>query len=414
MKSFFIPIIALAYCLLSCSNSISMPEGKNYQITLHLDSVLCANEQWVYLHSYNEDDHLIDDSAKIERGQREVVLYGYREQEHFVNILFSKKGPAEFRVIVNPGDCIEADIEESDGDAGLLKEVKGSPSTNEYSLHCKTGVAINQDKRDLASRLTIPTLTDAEKDHLVSRIDSLGKVIDNMELNLVRTSKSPTIVEMKLAGLRNKVDKDSFNVLYQSALKRFPNYDILKYLMDENRVIPPQSAQSLKDSPRIDDLIQKKLAITYASSKKVMPSGNTSMSIDSLSLCTIDGNKLSVSQIEGDYILVDFWASWCIPCIEGLSYVREAKKMYGDRLVVCAVSLDKNHAIWRKKIATMGMIKFINLIATNADGVMDGQIRDLGITSIPVNYLLDRNHKIVAKNISNKEFMSTLDKFLKK
>lgn len=59
-------------------------------------------------------------------------------------------------------------------------------------------------------------------------------------------------------------------------------------------------------------------------------------------------HKLSDYVGDGHYTMVDFWASWCGPCRAAIPHVRELHKKYGDRLAICAVSVDEEDAAWRK------------------------------------------------------------------
>lgn len=120
-----------------------------------------------------------------------------------------------------------------------------------------------------------------------------------------------------------------------------------------------------------------------------------------------------VAQCIGKVIYVDFWASWCIPCINELPIVLHAKEIYGDRLTVCAVSLDKNRTLWKKGLEKYKMQHFINLTVLDEDGKADEQIEQLGIAAIPANFLLDKNHQVVGTNLHGKELINTLDRLLK-
>ncbi len=110
------PLIFFALLSIVCSCSLhpQMPEGKNITINLKLDSTISNHEQWVYLHRYDDNEFLIEDSAFIKKGQKEITLYGYTPEEHAYSVLFAKKGPIELYLILAPNSYIETDISETD------------------------------------------------------------------------------------------------------------------------------------------------------------------------------------------------------------------------------------------------------------------------------------------------------------
>ena len=68
-------------------------------------------------------------------------------------------------------------------------------------------------------------------------------------------------------------------------------------------------------------------------------------------LANLDGQSVSLSQFRGKVVLLDFWASWCGPCIANLPHIRELKKKTTDLpMVFVNLSLDSSDAAWRKAI----------------------------------------------------------------
>jgi thiol-disulfide isomerase/thioredoxin len=104
----------------------------------------------------------------------------------------------------------------------------------------------------------------------------------------------------------------------------------------------------------------------------------------------IDGKSLSRKDLEGKVVLVDFWATWCPPCLASLPWYGELKKQYGDRLVVIAIAVDSEEADVRKLAAerklpfvwTMGTPElgraFGDVSAVPTLFVFDGQGRNAG------------------------------------
>jgi len=71
---------------------------------------------------------------------------------------------------------------------------------------------------------------------------------------------------------------------------------------------------------------------------------------------TLDGQHISMDDLQGKVVLLDFWATWCGPCREALPHVREmAKKFQGQPLVILSVSLDSDEQKWKEFVAANAM-----------------------------------------------------------
>lgn len=108
----------------------------------------------------------------------------------------------------------------------------------------------------------------------------------------------------------------------------------------------------------------------------------------------LDGTKLKLSDLKGKMLIVNFWASWCNPCVEELpSMVRLAEKMKGE-LVVIAISTDEN----RKDIETF--LKLFGLPKPGFEVVWDrdGKMKDMyAVGKIPESYIVTPDFKLARK-----------------
>ena len=106
----------------------------------------------------------------------------------------------------------------------------------------------------------------------------------------------------------------------------------------------------------------------------------------------LDGQPVSLSQFKGQVVLLDFWASWCGPCLIDLPDLRKIKeKTAALPVVFLNVSIDTDDAAWREAI-DKHEIKGIHV---RADGFNSDVAKSYQVTGIPSYYLVDSQGLIV-------------------
>src|SRR5262249_24454705 len=106
---------------------------------------------------------------------------------------------------------------------------------------------------------------------------------------------------------------------------------------------------------------------------------------------TADGAKFDLSQYKGKVVLVDFWATWCGPCVASLPEMKKTYEKYHSKgLEVVGVSLDSElkdltDFVEKEKIA------WVNLIGEERDGSLKFPLAEkYGIVGIPTQFLLGK------------------------
>lgn len=122
-------------------------------------------------------------------------------------------------------------------------------------------------------------------------------------------------------------------------------------------------------------------------------------------LMTASGDKTTLSQYITDrYLLLDFWASWCHPCVEEIPKVRQVYAEYGDRLQIVSISVDENQDKWREAVALHNIIEWPQLIIEVPEDADDYYFREqanpsyaYNIQQIPCFILIDSDGMIVGR-----------------
>ncbi|MBV4355714.1 TlpA disulfide reductase family protein [Pinibacter aurantiacus] len=120
----------------------------------------------------------------------------------------------------------------------------------------------------------------------------------------------------------------------------------------------------------------------------------------------INGKSVSLADFKGKYVLIDFWASWCVPCRKSMPHVKELYGKYKDKgFDVIAVSDDdRDSTAWKKAIAKDGTDMWNNVLrGMDWEKIRKGESNDkdisekFGIHSLPTKILIDKNGVIIGR-----------------
>ena len=130
-------------------------------------------------------------------------------------------------------------------------------------------------------------------------------------------------------------------------------------------------------------------------------------------LTDINGKRIELKDYKGKYVLINFWASWCVPCIAELPSIKKISDQYfPEKLIIITNTIDKDTLAFLAAIKKYGMSDWVNIFNST-----DLEKKFGGVTAIPQLFLIDPKGKIVYNrnfNPIDNNTLTRLNQILKK
>ena len=106
-----------------------------------------------------------------------------------------------------------------------------------------------------------------------------------------------------------------------------------------------------------------------------------------------NGKKISTKSLRGKYVILDFWASWCRPCIAEFPDFKKLHKKYRNKnFEILSISVDKSSEAWLKAL------KKQQLTWLQAIDDKNSQASNFAVSAYPTKFLIDPNGKIIMRD----------------
>lgn len=128
----------------------------------------------------------------------------------------------------------------------------------------------------------------------------------------------------------------------------------------------------------------------------------------------LDSNKQQrkLSEFQGKIVLLEFWASWCRPCLSDMPYLKKTYENYHKYgFEIFAVSLDVNEEDWLNAIEQKNL-NWNHVTELKSHGNTAKFI--YGVSGIPDNFLIDEKGIIIARGLRREKLDRVLEKMIKK
>jgi len=327
-----------------------------YKITGHLDGAVAGK---VYLSKQENQKIVHVDSAEIKDGN--FKMEGTLEHPDVYYLQVQDKRGYLLLFLENNKLKITGNV-----DSLWLAKAEGSPYQDEYNAYQETMKPFEKQFKNLYSKWQQAKMTGNE---------DLAKKIEDEYDSITKEQKE---VEKKFMEKHPQSLVSPY--LLRSMAYSMEGEEMEKYL--------DQMDTSFNQIGFVKELRE------WAEAKKKVAIGQPA---PDFTLPDTTGKEVTLSSLFGNYLLIDFWAVWCSPCrVENPNLLKTYKKYHDKGFDIIGVSLDDDRDNWVKAIKKDGLLW---TQVSDLKGWKAVVAKEYGVRSIPSNFLLDKDGKIIAKNL---------------
>lgn len=352
------------------------------------------------------------------------------------SLVFAQVAPKVKAGLIKPKTPATANISAGTGFV-INGEVKGYPDGTHVSLLNGQSGASEQETTIAANKFTFKGKVDAVDFKIIlfnNQQPYITLFLDNSNVKITGTKEN--IEKATVTGSKSHKDFEVFNNLLAPYSQVFTDNSFsdtvqinkAMTIAEQFAVSHPNSAITplsiIRYNQLADDMDKTyKMYEALSPEVKALPMGrylaqmvldekkNTGMILADFTQPDTSGNMIKLSSFRGKYVLLDFWASWCGPCrAENPNVVKAFNRFKNKNFTILAVSLDKAKPAWVDAIA-MDQLTWTHV--SDLQGWSNAVALQYQIFSIPQNFLLDPEGKVIGKNLRGASLERKLEKIFR-
>jgi peroxiredoxin len=377
MKKSLSAFVTFIFLISSCTS-----HSDKFSKKFTLQGEIFGQDTGIIVLKYVPDKTLICDTSKIKNGK---FVFSGRIFEPTNAILSDKNDINRVFIFLEP------------------RKMKISFSKDKYE-ECKMTGSKTQNESDLLNKMEKPfyerisILRDQK-----NKINDSIKNSKNASSNILFEKKAEEIDKL-WSQTSNRIDSIQIKYVLENP-KSFLTVVRLSVL-EGNEVISLDSAKSIFNGLYIS---LKKSRYGKDIIENIRKKENVSIGNQAPDFKATDLNKQSItlSRFKGkSVILMDFWASWCVPCRESIPYLKTIYKRYNPKgFEIIAVSQDENKKAWMEAIKQDSTGMWYHILAAEKQTDRSSQMfnddisKNYFVQTIPTQILIDKNGKIIYRHV---------------
>ena len=365
------PIKAACLLLILLNTAgLSAQNAKNYVVNASL-----SNKKGGYVKLfYNYNNAIQTDSIVFKDGLFSFNIKGEKDKKAILNLYVDNTEAKAYNFYLDK-DTINIKIESPDE---LPKVDGGALNAQWTNLQLKTSPFLAQFKEIDAEYYAADSIKQKSEpflDALLERSRSIKNKINDVYKAFIKENPTSQVSPEIFLDIYSTDEKDGLYPYYKMLPEEYRNDDFMKIVGEDLSAYEKTAIGNLAPDFK---------------------------SVDS------NGKPVTLSNFRGKYVLLDFWASWCVPCRRENPEVVKAYAQWKDKkFTVISVSIDvaEGDKAWRAAFTKD------KLVWTNIREPKIGT--SYSVSSIPQNFLIDPNGKIIAKELRGKYLHQKLEEILK-
>lgn len=267
------------------------------------------------------------------------------------------------------------------GDASSIDNIRitGTPGNDDYNSSKNAEHRFNAEIMKLSALLNLGDDKDVEVSKARMRMEALRDSIKTLRTTFISGHKNSPVSAIYLYVLQDHLSIENLEIFYSSFSDEVKSISYLKGIPEKIKARKATLVGSLAP-----DFVTKDL----------------------------NGGSFKLSDFRGRYVLIEFWASWCVPCRKenpALNKALDTFEKYGFSII--GISLDDSKSRWLKAIND-DSLRWIH--ASELSGFNNQVAKLYGVQPIPDNFLINPEGKIVARHLTGEELIVQLNKQLLK
>ena len=369
-------IIIVAFLLLSCS------EQKTFQISGTLtDFGNPDGSTLLYLKTGNASEELVNIDSTFIAKDGTFVLKG-KSNETDLYFLADRDNVFFLRIFVEAGNKITVTGSATDFSNIVIE---GSPTQalyNEYlSLIAPTQEKIEDIRREYSMRSQDASIPEAE--------------LQAIQENLI--------------AIYEQLEEDEAAITFEF-ISANSNTIVATYIVYRNTSTISNSAEIEEQFQLLDANMNNKFVKLLKERMERVKLTEVGAILANIELPDSEGTLFSLESLRGKYVLVDFWASWCGPCIREIPNLKKAYAAYQNKgFEILSISLDNDKDAWTNGIAKHEL-NWINV--SDLQAFKSPVAKQMAVNYVPHTFLLDPAGIILAVDLRGEDLENMLQELL--